>query len=138
MSRLLEKNVCSIRFLEDNGMSALISLPAQESAEARPRSPAQTTSPTAPALRLAQAQTLCCSLPLLEEEAKGPRQQQSPHNCLSASSRGTGSSASGHSPTVFLDGSPSWHSSIYGHGPSWDQTHWLMTTWCSHLAGGFR
>lgn len=63
---LTGKNVCSIRFLEDNGMSTLISLPPQDSAEASPRSPPQTTSPIAPALSLAQAQTLRCSLPLSE------------------------------------------------------------------------
>ena len=36
---LLEKYVCPMRFLEDNGMSTLISLPSEDSAEAGPKSP---------------------------------------------------------------------------------------------------
>jgi hypothetical protein len=46
LSHSLEKNVCPIRFQEDNGMSTPISLPSKDSAEARPRSSPQTTSPT--------------------------------------------------------------------------------------------
>lgn len=34
-----KKNVCPIRFLEDHGMSTLISLPSEDSGEAGSRSP---------------------------------------------------------------------------------------------------
>lgn len=36
---LTGKNMCPIRFLEDNGMSTLISFPSEDSAEVGPRSP---------------------------------------------------------------------------------------------------
>lgn len=63
LSHLLEKNVSAIRFLEDSGLPTLLSLPSEDSAEAGPRAPPRTTSPTATASLLAKEQTFCATQP---------------------------------------------------------------------------